>query len=145
MQLSPQISGLICIILGLGSGIYLIWRLVLQSASKHWSTTTGVILESNLEEDSDGWYPNVRYEYAVQRKRYANDQLYFYAVNGSTNKRDAKKHLTPYPVGKTVTIYYNPTKPEESVLDRQVPLWRHFFWLFFTLFLLIAGVAMLLS
>ncbi|MEA5479118.1 DUF3592 domain-containing protein [Pseudanabaena galeata UHCC 0370] len=144
MQLSPQIAGLICIVIGLGSCLYLIWTLRHQNMSKRWSTTTGEILASNIEEDSDGWYPHVRYEYTVERKRYASERLYFYAVNGST-KRDANKHLSSYPVGKTITIYYNPMKPEEAVLDRNVPLWRHFFWLFFASFLLVVGATMLLS
>ncbi|TYQ25933.1 DUF3592 domain-containing protein [Pseudanabaena sp. UWO311] len=144
MQLSPQIAGLICIVIGLGSAFYLLWTLRQQHMSKHWYTTTGEILESNIEEDSDGWYPHVRYEYTVQRKRYASERLYFYAVNGST-KRDAMKHLSPYAVGKTVTIYYDPVKPEEAVLNRHVPLWRHFFLLFCASFLLIGGATMLLG
>jgi hypothetical protein len=69
MQLSPQIAGLICIVIGLGFGLYLLWTLRHQHLSKRWSTTTGEVLESNLKEDSDGWYPHVRYEYTVERKR----------------------------------------------------------------------------
>ncbi len=142
MQLSSQIAGLISIVLGLGSGTYLLWTLIRQHASNRWSTTTGEILESNLEEDSDGWGPHVRYLYAVEGKRYANDRLYVYLSNRST-EQDAKRHLSPYPVGKTVTIYYNPAKPEEAVLDRRVPLWRPLFWLFFTSFLLVVGAEIL--
>jgi Protein of unknown function (DUF3592) len=144
MQLSPQIAGIICIVIGLGFVLYLLWTLRHLHMSKRWSKTTGEVLESNLEEDSDGWYPHVRYEYTVGRKRYASERLYFYAVNGST-KRDAKKHLSPYAVGKTVPIYYDPVKPEEAVLNRHVPLWRHFFLLFFASFLLIVGATMLLG
>lgn len=144
MQLSPQIAGLISIVIGLGSGLYLLWTLRRQHLSKRWSTTTGEVLESNLEEDSDGWCPHVRYEYTVERKRYVSERLYFYSVNGST-KRDANKHLSPYAVGKTVTIYYDPVKPEEAVLNKHIPLWQHFFWLFFASFLLVVGAMMLLS
>jgi hypothetical protein len=141
MQFSPHIAGLISIVLGLSSGAYLLWTLIRQHASKRWLTTTGEILESNLEQDSDGWCPNVRYVYAVDRKHYANGRLYFFLSNGST-QRDAKKHLLPYPVGKTVSVYYNPRKPEDAVLDRRMSLWRPLFWLFFASFMLIAGVAL---
>ena len=115
-----------------------------QHLSKRWSTTTGEVLESNLEEDSEGWYPHVRYEYTVERKRYVSERLYFYSASGST-KRGANKHLSPYAVGKTVTIYYDPAKPEEAVLNKHVPLRRHFFHLFFASFFLVAGAQMLLS
>ncbi len=141
MQFSPQIAGLITIVLGLGSGAYLLWSLIRQHASKRWATTRGEILESNIEEDSDGWAPHVRYAYDVERKHYVNDRLYFHLSNRST-ERDARKHLSPYPVGKTVTVYYNPRKPEEAVLDRQMPLWLPLFWLFFASFMLVVGVAM---
>ncbi|MDM7948111.1 DUF3592 domain-containing protein [Hydrogenophaga sp.] len=141
MQLSPQIASLIAIVLGLGSGAYLLRSLIRQHSSKRWPTTIGEILESNIEEDSDGWAPHVRYAYAVERKHYTNDRLYFHLSNGST-ERDARKHLSPYPVGKRVTVYYNPRKPEEAVLDRRMPLWWPIFWFFFALFMLVAGVAM---
>lgn len=138
MPLSPQIASFICIVLGLSSGIYLLWALIRQHASKRWPTTTGEILESNLEEDSDGWGPYVRYAYAVKG---TNDRLYFYLSNRSS-EQDAKKHLSPYPIGKAVTIYYNPQKPEEAVLDRRMPLWWPLFWFCFTSFLLVVGVGM---
>jgi Protein of unknown function (DUF3592) len=139
MQLHPQVASLICIAIGLCCGIYLIWTVIRQHESKHWPTTTGKILESNLDGDSDGWFPHVRYAYTVNKKYYMHDRLYFYD-NNSSSKREALRHLSPYPIGQTVTIYYNPRKPEDSVLDRRIPLWMSLFWLFFAGFWIFVGV-----
>ena len=141
MQFSPLIASIICIVLALGSAVYLLRTLIRQHASKRWPTTPGEILESHLEEDSDGWCPNVRYVYVVNRKRHLTGRLYFFLSNSST-EREAGKHISPYPVGKSVTVYYNPRKPEDAVLDRRMPLWWPLFWLFFSLFMLVVGVAM---
>lgn len=141
MQISPQIGGLISIAVGLASGVYLLWTLIRQRASKRWPATRGEILESGIEEDSDGWAPHVRYAYAVGGKHYANERLYFHLATRST-EHDARRHLTPYPVGKTVSIYYNPLKPEDAVLDTRMPLWLPLFWLIFTTLMLVVGVEM---
>lgn len=142
MELTPQFIRIISIIFGLGSGIYFVRSLVRQHALKHWPSTRGEILESKLEENSDGWYPYVRYSYSAQGKSYASDQLYFYSCNEAPAKR-ARTYLLPYPVGKAVTIYYNPRNPEEAVLDRRLPLWRPLFWLIFTSFFLAIGAGIL--
>lgn len=128
--------------MGLGSGAYLLYTLIRQHASKRWPKTTGEVLESQLEKDVDGWGPYVRYGYSVKGKRYVNDRLYFYLSNRST-EHEARKHLAPYPVGKAVTIYYNPRSPANAVLDRRMLLWRPLFWLFFASFWLVAAAAML--
>jgi Protein of unknown function (DUF3592) len=141
MAISPQIGGFIAIVIGVCSGAYLVWSLIVQRGSKRWLQTTGEMLESNVEEDSDGWRPRVRYSYVVQGKRYANERLYFHLSNSST-ERAATKHLSPYPVGKTVPVYYNPRHPEDAVLDRRMPFWLPLFWLFFASFMLAIGVKM---
>ena len=144
MELSPQIASLVCIFIGLSSAAYLVWTLLRQHASNNWPTATGEIIESQLEEDSDGWGPRVRYEYTVESKRYSSDRLYFYVSNSGT-AQNAKKHISPYPVGKKIMVYYNPHRREDAVLDRRVPLWRPLFFVLFTAFFLIAGVEMISS
>ena len=142
--ISPQMASLACIFIALSSAAYLVWTLLRQHASNNWPTATGEILESRLEEDSDGWGPRVRYEYTVESKRYSSDRLYFY-VNNSGTAQNAKKHISPYPVGKKIMVYYNPHRREDAVLDRRVPLWRPLFFVLFTAFFLIAGVEMISS
>ncbi len=143
MEITPQLIRLFTILVGLGSGIYLVRSLVRQHASKRWPTTMGKILESKLDEDSDGWYPYVRYSYSIHGENYASDQLYFYSCNQEPDEAEARTYLLPYPVGKAVTIYFNPHNPADAVLDTHVPLWRSLFWLFFTSFFLAIGAGML--
>jgi len=142
MQISSHLSGILCILVGLCSGVYLLRSLIRRRASRNWLTTTGTILESRLDEDSDGYVPRVAYEYAVDGERYTNDRLYFHTCN-SDSERAAGKHLSGYPVGERVNVYYNCRHPSDSVLDRNMPIWLPLFWLFFTLFFILAGIAFL--
>lgn len=142
MQLSPEFSGFVCIVLGLGFSTFLLWTLIRQHQSRRWPTTAGEILDSGLDEDSDGWGPRVRYAYIVKEKRYTSDRLYFYLSTQSSAK-DARKHLSPYPVGKAVTVYYDPREPQQAVLDRRVPLWWSLFFVLFSAFWFVVGTGLL--
>lgn len=127
---------------GLGCGAMLVWSLARQQASKNWPTAKGEILESKIEEDSDGWIPHVRYRYTFDQQDYTGEQIGFYTPNSGTEAY-ANQQLTRFPVGKAVFVYYNPRKPQEAVLNRKIPLWRPICWLFLTLIFLIVGVQML--
>jgi hypothetical protein len=35
----------------------------------------------------------------------------------TASEEAAKEKILPYPVGKEVTVYYNPSKPQESFLE----------------------------
>ncbi|MGF1657057.1 MAG: DUF3592 domain-containing protein, partial [Verrucomicrobiales bacterium] len=109
-----------------------------------WSTTTGIILESHLDEDSDGFVPRVAYQYSVEGERYMNARLYFHTCN-SDSERGAEKHLFSYPLGKPVKIFYNTKNPSDSVLDRKMPMWLPLFWLFSTVFFILVGIESLRS
>ena len=106
--------------------------------------TAGIILESCLDEDSDGYVPRVAYEYAVEGERYTNDRLYFHTCNGDSEQA-AVKHISAYPVGERVNVYFNVRNPRDSVLDRHMPVWLPIFWLFFALFFILVGIAFLRS
>lgn len=142
METSDKVAGLICLAVGAGFGIYLVWTLVQQSAAGRWRAASAEILQSDTEEDADGWGPRVRYAYTVNRTRHTSDRLYFYLCNRSS-ERDARRHIEPYPLGGRTTAYYNPRKPEEAVLDRRVPLWRSVFWVLFSACFLAAGAGLL--
>ncbi len=142
MQLSHYISGIFFIVVGLCSAAYLFYTLLRSYVSRGWPATTGKVLESHYDEDSDGCMPHVRYAYTVDGAHYTNNRLYFHTCNRST-KQDTRKHLSPYPVGKAVSIYYNPSKPVDAVLDRHIPLWHPLFWLFFASIFIVVGVALL--
>ena len=96
--------------------------------SQAWSATSGQITESYVREshsqDSDGitttsYYAEVRYLYQVMGVEYSGDKVSFGGkVGGSRGK--ANETTVQYPVGKNVTVYYDPNNHEDAVLERRI-------------------------
>ncbi len=112
----------------LGGVGYLIYKRSQQStayrqAAQAWPSTTGTILASTVESYWSGRHQSMRpvvlYQYEVNGVGYqsqtikAGDQFMKIRVSG-----DVLKTTMKYPVGATVTIYYNPANPSESALER---------------------------
>ena len=116
----------------LGVGIFMLVKYFRDKKkseeSQAWSATSGEIIESYVREshsqDSDGitstsYYAEVRYLYQVLGVEYSGDKVSFGGkVGGSRNK--AAEITTQYPVGKTVTVYYDPNNHEDAVLERRI-------------------------
>jgi len=62
----------------------------------------------------------ITYRYAVNGQNYTSDR-YWYAGSGSGYQSDAQNTVNRYPAGAQVTVYYNPDKPDEAVLDNSAP------------------------
>ncbi|WP_309729823.1 DUF3592 domain-containing protein [Chamaesiphon sp. OTE_75_metabat_556] len=145
MEISNQTAGLIVLFLALCSGAYLLSISIGQQESKQWLSTRGEMLESIVESGSDGGYVlSVRYAYTVQGHRYVSDR-YSFCTYQPTSERAVRRDLLLYPAGGVVTVYYNPRKPADAVLDRHIPIWLTIFWMFFTGFLNFVGVGFLLK
>jgi hypothetical protein len=140
MQFTPHFVGLTCILVGLVTLIYLAWSWIRQSAASQWRSITGEILESHTTAQSDGWSPHVSYTYVVGGKNYTNDRIYLYPSD-DTDERRALNLVALYPARKKITVYYKPSNPNDSVLDRRPSLWRFLFLALFASFFLVAGVA----
>jgi hypothetical protein len=96
--------------------------------SQAWPNTTGSITLSEVKRivnrDDDGnesyaFIPSVEFSYSVAGQSYSGKRL---AFGGSIAQKDpaaVQKGLERYPVGAQVTVYYNPEKPSEAVLERQ--------------------------
>ena len=93
--------------------------------AQHWSSCYGRIIESGTEiisetEDHISTRPLIRYEYRIDGTTYKSQHCWFGqsisipALNNSLLKRFSQ--------GKQVIVYYNPRRPEESVLLRGVTL-----------------------
>jgi hypothetical protein len=124
------IAGVICSIalpfLILGGVGYLIYKRsqqgkALREAAQAWRSTTGTVLMSSVQtgrhRGSD--YPVVVYQYEVHGRRYqsqiikAGEQFLNIRIAGQ-----AQETVNRYPIGMTVTVYYNPDNPVESALER---------------------------
>ena len=96
--------------------------------SQSWSGTSGQVTQAYVREsetrDSDGYlttsyYPEVRYTYQVLGAEYGGDKISFGgSVGGSRNKAD--EIVAQYPVGKNLTVYYDPNNPEDAVIERKM-------------------------
>jgi hypothetical protein len=115
-------------ILILGGIGYFLYRRSQQSSSyrqsaQTWPSTSGTVLMSSVQTKRTGrsrsTYPVVVYQYSVNGQNYqsqrikAGEQFMSIRVAGEAQATAAR-----YPVGSTVTVYYNPANPGESALER---------------------------
>ena len=62
------------------------------------------------------YYYSIEYEYIVNGKNYRSDEITF-NHNYSIDQEFAQTYISKYPVGKKVTVHYDPHDPSFSVLE----------------------------
>jgi hypothetical protein len=87
-----------------------------------WPATEGVIVaghiaSSHSSEGGTSYRPVIVYQYQVGERTYQNDLLAFGAKNYSGSYGGAQRKIQKYPPGGRVQVYYNPGKPQKSVLE----------------------------
>lgn len=96
-----------------------------KRASK-WAQTSGKILKSTVEARHHQFngeaetvknVPAVEYEFSIGEKTYRGARI----AIGDMGGEDIEPMLARYPVGKTVTVYYDPSDPNQCVLEREIP------------------------
>ena len=94
--------------------------------STSWPSVEGTIIrawvETQTHEDDDGsvtttHFPRWEYEFAVSGVTYTSQQISFGGTSGSHNELDAREGLNQYPINSQVQVYYDPSNPEEAVLE----------------------------
>ncbi len=126
------IAGMVCsitipiLVIG-GIGYFLHRRnqqsMAYRQSTQTWLNTTGTILMSSVQSSYSGrshsTYPVVVYAYSVNGQSYqsqrikAGEQFLNVRVAGQ-----AQATVARYPIGASVTVYYNPSNPAESALER---------------------------
>lgn len=106
-----------------GVGAYgLFWstsQIALDRRSRHWPSTLGVIIRSQVEEThakKTSYWPNVEYKYTVGNQSYSNSVIQF-GQNGSAQLEDAKATVAKYNSSSDVKVYYQPGTPQVSCLQ----------------------------
>ena len=100
--------------------------------STDWPLTEGSVTASGVDMKNDAidterrtralrYSPAVSYSYDVDGTTYSSDLLGFIRV-WTDDESDAQVTVQRYPVGQTVTVYYDPGDPSRAVLDPGVPL-----------------------
>jgi len=91
--------------------------------SKDWPNVQGVITRSEVEQQTSttgegankkttvNAYPKITYQYQIGGQIHESTRISFSSTSGNANQM-----VSRYPKGKTVPVYYNPTKPKQAVL-----------------------------
>jgi len=106
-------------------------------AAREWPSTQGKVMVSKAEvRDVEVIDSSREDRHRIEQRNFANI-VYEYSARGETlrNNRvslgedrgnfEVAETLARYPIGKAVTVYYNPLHPHEAVLERDLPkgLW----------------------
>jgi hypothetical protein len=102
-------------------------------AASQWPQTTGKVVVSTSEtravktfdDDREGGrgeekrnFAKIVYEYQVSGQKMRASRV---SIGEDLGNFEVAETIARYPVGKVVTVYYNPRKPREAVLERDVP------------------------
>jgi hypothetical protein len=91
-----------------------------QVIAEFYATTTGYITHSGLKEHRGSrgrvdYAPDIKFRYEVAGQAFSGDR-YRYG-QGYTNDKFAARTIEVFPVGKVITVYYNPNDPADSLLQ----------------------------
>jgi len=90
---------------------------------KKWQTVPGEIMASEIkykeDKDGDGGYGlHICYQYEVDSETHQSDQFTKnIRVRANASWHDEKRRK--YPIGKKVTVFYNPKKPQDAIIEKQ--------------------------
>lgn len=98
-----------------------------QSAG--WAATTGAIVRSErlteFDHEGNSYKVELQYAYRVGQQDYAGTRITL-DDQATGESADADEDLKRFPVGRHVTVYYDPTSPDLSVLERKVSkIWAY--------------------
>ena len=119
--LSSIFSMGIFLLIGIGL-TYWGWNILQNArASESWPTADGIVTRSQVShstdaEGGDSYQPQVTYTYSAINSTYENNTIKF-GENSYSSRKKADGIAASYPVGKNVTVYYDPQQPIKSVLE----------------------------
>jgi hypothetical protein len=97
------------------------------STAKGWASTSGMVQKSELQEftqdvgEAGGSYgADIQYTYWVGGKEYTGRNVTIGGEGSFLTTGPAKALIARYPVGKQITVYYNPVEPGEAALEQRI-------------------------
>lgn len=85
-------------------------------SSRHWSHTEGKIVVSQVSASPEH-KPQIRFSYEVENRAYTGETIWFGVDQESFEEGPAAAVAARYPVGRVVTVTYDPKHPETAVLE----------------------------
>lgn len=90
--------------------------------SEKWPHTKGVIISNEIEvkpgdkkNSTPHYLVHLKYDYQLKDTRYTGTTITFKGMDGS--KEGAQELSNQYPVGRTVSVYYNPSNNKDTTLE----------------------------
>lgn len=121
-------------LLSLGGGIalalYGVRELKEAKASEAWPSVPGEVVQTRVEESRSGssgsrsrprktrYRPEVEYAYAVGEQRFLSQRLSFSGSRSFDQRQGADAWLRDWPIGKEVTVFHDPARPDHATLER---------------------------
>jgi hypothetical protein len=129
-RIGPITVGILCIFVG----VVLLPRGILSAATArrtaHWQTAPGSVQVSRVDviqragvEVVEIYAPYVEYQYTVEGNTYTSHSIKpgspgtFSGLEEFDNREQAEAIRTRYPLGASVTVHYDPKKPQASALE----------------------------
>lgn len=108
--------------------------------ASRWPSVPGRVLSSKVVQRKAGGiggdesdaelrnFAEVTYEYQVQGRKFSASRV---SIGEDLGNFQVQETIAKYPKGAKVTVFYNPTKPGEAVLEREPPagIFKFMFWL----------------
>jgi len=121
--------GVVFVAVGVAVAAWGFMNLSKAMQSKSWPTAEGKIVSSQVVKKVESYTDSnkhrrnrtiyrahVRYSYMAKGRSLIGGKITM-ADSGSSSETRAKKIRDRYPAGSVCTVYYNPEKPEDSVLE----------------------------
>jgi hypothetical protein len=132
------VAGVLLTLAGIGLVGKFAYDVVDAIVSEPWPTVEGTVLKSRVGfidrgiGKVDDFVGNVEYEYEVGGQSYTNT----FEFERQLTEHLAERDIADYPEGEVVEVYYNPSAPQESVLQLELTL---------NLYVALCGAIMILS
>ncbi|MCX7009648.1 MAG: DUF3592 domain-containing protein [Kiritimatiellaeota bacterium] len=127
-----------------GFVVYSFWHAA--AAQLRYQSAEGTVLESRVtSSQSDGsttYGFGIRYRYTVGGQSFEGDRYAFGSGSSSDGHGRASQLVKQHPIGSKLTVYYDPAKPQQSVIERHVDPMMKFLLLFLQPFVLV-GVGLI--
>lgn len=102
------------------------WDRIRQArASANWPTVRGLIVGAEVDpvHTSEGWRwrPTITYRYVAHAREVTSTRISLQEPATGYDERTARRYAARYRLGRPVTVFYNPDRFTESVLEQSVP------------------------
>jgi hypothetical protein len=105
--------GILFFFLGCFLSIFSLYMYKKGKEASSWPYVTGTIIKSKIDGGLDDIpSPEIVYEYSVGNIQYKGRNLSFTEIH-----TDANKAVSEYQIGDSVSVFFNPNKPEDSALE----------------------------